>query len=74
MSKVIIHNHAGIPDSEALRMVCLVIDGGRVSNEGRSYCYVTIFESRSYGRISVSTKTRRLADGEPSDSFFVWND
>lgn len=73
-NKIIVHNGSGIPDSEVLALIGKVIDEGRVSDEGRSYCYVTIFTHPKHGRISVSTKTRRLRDGAPSDSFYVWNE
>lgn len=75
MSKLIIHNEAGVSDQVALGLVANVIGEGRISDDGRSFCYLTVFKKVEGvgGEITVSSKSRRLRDGSPSDSFFVWN-
>ena len=43
MSNIIIHKADDISDYEALLHVQTVIRDGRISKDGKSYCYVTIF-------------------------------
>lgn len=43
MADIIIHKPDFISDYDALRHVLAVIKGGRVSDEGKCYCYVTTF-------------------------------
>lgn len=43
MSKVIIQNEASCDDAQALQYVMTVIRGGRISDHGRAYCFVTTF-------------------------------
>lgn len=50
-----------IPDAVALRCVLSVVEGGRVSNEGRSYCWLTVFDTR-VGRVAVNTAWPRKGD------------
>lgn len=39
MSKIIIHNQSKVSDIEALQAVQLVMKAGRISNDGKQYCY-----------------------------------
>ena len=41
MSRIIIENRSSLDDATALAQVALVIRQGRISNEGKQYCYVT---------------------------------
>jgi len=61
---------SGIPDAVALRCVLSVVEGGRVSNEGRSYCWLMTFAT-SVGIIAVHTMYPRK-----DDVFWVykWNE
>lgn len=43
--KFIIDIEQGITPNVAMECVSHVIRGGRVSDEGKSYCYLTIFET-----------------------------
>ena len=40
-NKLIIDNRTDISDMEALRMVIEVVEMGRISNDGKQYCYGT---------------------------------
>jgi hypothetical protein len=42
MSKVIIENRSGLKDEKAVELALGVIRGGRVSNFGKEYCYLTV--------------------------------
>ncbi len=43
MNRIIINNKTDLADDVALRLVNKVIDGGKVSNEGTQYCYLSVF-------------------------------
>lgn len=44
MGKVIIDNRTeSLPDSEALWFVSKVMERGRISDDGKQYCYVTTY-------------------------------
>ena len=60
----------GIPDAVALRCVLSMVEEGRISNEGRSYCWLTTFAT-SVGIIAVYTMSPRK-----DDVFWVykWNE
>jgi hypothetical protein len=42
MSKIIIENKSNLPDSDAVELAMRVMKGGRVSNFGKQYCYLTV--------------------------------
>ena len=42
MNKLIIDNRTELTDLEAVTLVSKVINQGRVSNDGKQYCYATI--------------------------------
>lgn len=44
MNKMIIHNTTDLNDDVALLLVYEVVKRGRVSNKGKQYCYISIFE------------------------------
>jgi len=44
MSKIIIKNNTEIDDISVLILVQRVIKYGRISNNGKQYCYLTAFE------------------------------
>lgn len=41
--KVIIDNRGSLEINDAISLVKLVIDKGRISNNGKQYCYATSF-------------------------------
>jgi hypothetical protein len=44
MSKIIIKNQTEMDDISVLTLVQRVIKNGRISNNGKQYCYLTSFE------------------------------
>jgi len=50
-----------IPHDIAIGCLLKVIEGGRISNDGRLYCYLTIFET-SIGKVAVHTRDYRKSD------------
>ena len=50
-----------IPPSIALKCVCDVVTEGRISNNGKSYCYASFFPT-SVGQICVLTRPYRKSD------------
>lgn len=59
MSKIIIHNNSSVSDDIALICVQKVINDGRISNEGKQYCYATIFKNP---RVVVATRLNKSSD------------
>jgi hypothetical protein len=64
MSKLIIENRSKtIDDTEALMLVIRVIDGGRISNNNKQYCYLTQFvNKKTKGTLVVSTDLNKNSD------------
>ena len=66
--RIIINNHAGISDTEAIHYVSEVIKMGKISKRGNGemqYCYATGFR-KGNGRIVV-TSIRPLKNGNRFD-------
>lgn len=59
MSKIIIHNNSSASDLLALICVQQVIADGRISNEGKQYCYATLFKSL---KVAVTTRLNKSSD------------
>jgi len=65
MSRIIINNTANeVDDLHAIELVRYVVAGGRVSDEGRQYCYATTFNDPR-----VAVWTDRTAAG--TDTFNI---
>ena len=62
--KIIIDNRTSKPIKDILPYVQFVTESGRISDSGKSYCYVTKF-----GAIYVSAKRNKA-----SDTFVVWEE
>lgn len=63
MSKLIVEYSEGIRDvDEAMHYVLKVIDQGRISDDGKCYCYATTFENG----VVVYAKRNKA-----SDKFYV---
>lgn len=62
MSKFIIDNRTNLSDADAIDLISKVISDGRISNEGKQYCYATSFESKRLGKIMVWTALNKKSD------------
>lgn len=62
--KIIIENRTYLPMGTVLGFVQRVIDMGKVSENGKSYCYITTFKN-----VPIAVSARR---NKASDSFVVW--
>ena len=61
MNKLIIDNRSTMSDFNALAYIKAVIEEGRISNEGKQYCYYTTFE-RGNMIIGVSSFLNKKSD------------
>ena len=71
MSRIIIENKSNLQDSEAVELAMNVMKGGRVSNFGKQYCYLTIVHNwqgtgKDYQIASFQNKK--------SDRFVIYDD
>jgi len=65
MSRLIIDNRSSLSDEVALLWVACVIEGGRISNDGKQYCYYSTF-GRGEKKFGIATGLN-----EKSDKFTV---
>lgn len=64
--KMIINNESSrLDDVSALWYVQQVIEQGRISNKGKDYCYLTVFEET---KIVVNVKANKM-----SDTFLIYD-
>ncbi len=61
MSRLIINNISTLDDEMALRLVCRVIAGGKISNNEKQYCYLTTFSVEGQ-MFAVSTDVNKGSD------------
>ena len=62
MRKIIIDNKMeGLTDTEALQYVQAVIQDRRISNDGKQYCYLTVFKHKDTS-IAVGTFINKESD------------
>ena len=66
MSKIIIRNSSTVSDQLALDLVSRVIQDGRVSDEGKAYCFMTVF---MVGNIEIAVSTKK---NKTCDTFYVY--
>ena len=59
MGKLIIENRTNMPDLEAMWYVMEVMRDGRVSNDGKQYCYATVWE---LSKVVVYTDLNKKSD------------
>lgn len=61
MGKLIIRNQTMLNDITALTLVSRIVKNGRISNNGKQYCYLTCFEieKRQY---HIITNLRKCSD------------
>ena len=69
MGKLIIDNRSSVDDIQAMLVVSMVVERGRISNEGKQYCYATTFTLSNEDRVAVYTDLN-----EKSDRFVVCDD
>lgn len=63
VNKIIININNDITDEEALEYVLEIVKGGRVSQEGKSYCVCTLFNE----------ETMVLAEKRKNDTFTIYD-
>lgn len=61
MTKIIIENRSSIRDVHCLSLVMQVMEQGRVSNDGKQYCFLSCFSSGDYA-VQVSTDLNKCSD------------
>lgn len=66
MSRIIINNQTKLSDSVALEMISQVVKLGRISNNGKQYCYLCVvpWDEVDYHVVSALNKN--------SDSFTIY--
>ena len=63
MSRIIIDNRSKADDCYALELVKAVMNRGRISNNGKQYCYYAVFRGDSNGnKYGVSTDLNKASD------------
>jgi len=67
MGKLIIKNTSSVSDGDVIRIVGKLIDEGRQSNNGRAYCYLSVY-SINHSQVVVSVKKNKN-----SDTFTIWD-
>lgn len=60
--RLIIENRTDMPMSEVIRYANTVILKGRISDYGKQYCYLTVFDDSTYGKIFVSASKNKNSD------------
>ena len=61
MGKIIIDNRSSISDAAALNTVIRSIEAGRISNNGKQYCYVCVMETHE-GTVQVASDLNKCSD------------
>lgn len=61
MNKLIINNQSDLDDLEALKLIKLVVSEGRISNNGKQYCYATIVKVGGV-EYAVFTDLNKMSD------------
>ena len=64
MNRIIINNKTNLSDLAVIGLIQKVVKEGRISNEGKQYCYATVI-----GSYVVMTDK-----GEDRDSFFIYEE
>ena len=63
MNKLIIDNRTELNDIDALRVAKVVIEQGRISNDGKQYCYATEVEINNLsGKYTVYSDLNKKSD------------
>tara|TARA_R110000796_G_C14286681_1_gene403433 strand:+ start:119 stop:334 length:216 start_codon:yes stop_codon:yes gene_type:complete len=67
MGKLIIKNQSSLSDRDAMRIVGRVIEEGRMSDDGKAYCYLSIYNLLP-NKVAVSARLNKS-----SDTFTLWD-
>ena len=67
MGKLIIKNNSSLSDRDAMRVVGRVIEEGRLSDNGKSYCYLSIYNLKP-NKIAVLARLNKN-----SDTLVLWD-
>jgi len=62
MSKIIIENRSDLTDIDVIDVVKSLIAIGRVSNNGKQYCYLSTFVRPNGGNYQISTDLNKKSD------------
>jgi hypothetical protein len=62
MSKIIIDNRSDLTDIEAIKLVQTVIIKGRISNNGKQYCYLVTYLKPDGDKYQISTDLNKKSD------------
>jgi len=60
VSRLIVDCRANITMAEALEYAAVVVGKGRISNEGKQYCYVSSFKDGIVAHASVNKTSDRI--------------
>ena len=66
MSRIIIQDNSTVPTIDVMRAIINVMADGRVSDDGKCYCYVTVFPRSELAISAEVTKTG-------TDKFTAWD-
>jgi hypothetical protein len=66
MQKIVIKNESDLSIIDAMRLVESVIKNGRISNDGKQYCYLSVFDCEGI-EYHVTAGLNKL-----SDTFLVY--
>ena len=61
MSKIIIKNNTDLSDLYVMYLVCSIIKSGRISDNGKAYCYLTSFQTNE-GNYYINADLRKCSD------------
>lgn len=71
MSRVIVNIRDGVSQEDAIRCVLRVIEDGRVSKDGKSYCFHSTFILAGVNK-TTRTEVAAYLTKKGNDSFDVW--
>lgn len=69
MSRIIINNKSDLSDLEAVTIVQDIVERGRISNDGKQYCYLMTIEMKSGKKYAIQSGLNKK-----SDTFTIYND
>lgn len=61
MSKLIINNRSDLSDTQAMKWCADVVDGGRISDNGKSYCGLTCITTQR-GTYQIAADVNKASD------------
>lgn len=61
MSRIIVENRTDLQDEDALELAKAVMQGGRISNNGKQYCYFSVVDFCG-SRYGVATDLNKRSD------------